>query len=105
MSIRMRILQTYDITREAEFWALEKLFADLERRRPDFPKGRRFKPVAGGPPANSLVWEGDFPSIQAAQAALNFFSGDAEHEALAARQKPLFREIRVEFLEELAEEK
>ena len=69
MAIRMRIIQNYDITKENEFWLLEKKFVELEKRRTDFPKGRRLKPISGSLPTNTLVWEGDFPSMEAAHAA------------------------------------
>ncbi len=103
MSIRMRIIQRYDITKEKEFLDLERQFMELERRRPDFPKGVRLKPLSGGEPTNTLIWEGTFPSLEAAKQVLEFFAGDAEHEALFARQLPLFREQRIEFSEVLFE--
>ena len=104
MSIRMRIIQRYDITKEKEFLDLERQFMLLERRRPDFPKGVRLKPLSGGEPTNTLIWEGTFPTIEAARKTLDFFSGDVEHEALFARQLPLFVEQRIEFAEVLFEE-
>jgi hypothetical protein len=73
MSVKMRILQTYDPAHEADFLALEKKFAVLEKRRPDFPQGRRFKPVASSLCTHTLVWEGEFKDLNAAHAALNFF--------------------------------
>ena len=103
MSIRMRIIQRYDITKEKEFLALERQFMELERRRPDFPKGVRLKPLAATEPTNTLIWEGTFPTLDAAKRVLEFFSGDAEHEALFARQLPLFVEQRIEFYEVLFE--
>lgn len=99
MSVTMRIVQRYRITAEKEFWDLEAKFAELERRRPDFPKGRRMKPIAGGEPVNTLVWEGEFPTLADAHKALAFFEGDAEHEALFKLQGPLFESMRVEFYE------
>ncbi len=104
MSVRMRIIQRYDITKEKEFLELERKFMELERRRPDFPKGVRLKPLAASEPTNTLIWEGTFPTIEAARKTLDFFSGDAEHEALFALQLPLFREQRIEFHEVLFED-
>jgi len=104
MSIRLRLIQRYDITREKEFLELERQFADLERRRPDFPKGVRLKPLAAGEPTNTLIWEGTFPDIAAARKVLEFFSGDPEHEALFAKQLPLFESQRIEFYETLFDE-
>ncbi len=103
MAVRLRLIQRYDITREKEFLDLERQFMELERRRPDFPKGIRLKPLAAGEPTNTMIWEGTFPTLEAARRVLDFFSGDAEHEALFAKQLPLFVEQRIEFLETLFE--
>lgn len=101
MSLVMRIVQRYDITREAEWMDLERQFAALERARPDYPKGRRLKPLASHEPCNTLVWEAEFPTLDAAHAALAFFAGDAAHEALLEKARPLFEQVRIEFLEKL----
>ncbi len=101
MTIRLRIVQTFNAANAAEFLALEKQFAQLEARRSDFPQGRRFCPIASSLPTNSLIWEGDFPTLDAAHGALRFFAADHEHEDLAAQQRPLFRDVRIEFLEAL----
>jgi len=99
MKIRMRILQKFHPVDEAEFMRLERLFMALEQSNPDLPQGRRFKPLAGAEPCNTLVWEGDFESLEAAHRALSSFSGNEEHERLLAEQIPFFREARIEFLE------
>lgn len=101
MSVVMRIIQRYDITREAEWMDLERRFAALEHQRPDYPKGRRLKPLAAGEPCNTLIWEAEFPTLDAAKAALEFFAGDAAHEALLEKARPLFEQVRIEFLEKL----
>jgi hypothetical protein len=97
MSVVMRIVQRFDACDEAEFMALEKRFAALETKRRDLPQGRRLQPLAASEPCNTLIWEGEFPTLAAAHAALNSFSGDAAHEKLARKQRPLFRRVRVEF--------
>ena len=101
MQVTMRVMQRYKITEEKEFMRLEHLFAELERRRPDFPKGHRLKPIAATEPVNTLIWEGDFPSLDAARKALTFFENDAEHEVLLKQQLPFFEQVRVEFYERL----
>jgi hypothetical protein len=101
MSVVMRIIQRYDVTRENEWMSLERQFATLERMRPDYPKGRRLKPLASTEACNTLIWEAEFPTLEAAHAALSFFAGDAAHEKLQERQRPLFEQTRIEFLEKL----
>jgi hypothetical protein len=97
MSVVMRILQKFDVRFEREFMRLEAKFAELERGRADFPRGRRLQPISSAEPCHTLVWEGEFPNLEAARAALELFDGDGAHEALAAEQRQYFQEIRIEF--------
>ena len=99
MSITMRIIQQYDVGQEKKFWDLEKEFAKLEKRRPDYVKGKRLKPISAVEPCNTLVWEGEFPDLEAARSFLDFCGSDDEHEKLFVRQAPLFKQVKVEFYE------
>ncbi len=101
MSVTMRIVQQFDVRYEAEFLALERQFAALEARRPDYPRGRRLQPISGGEPCNTLIWQCEFPDLEAARQALDFFHGDAEHEALFAQQVPYFKQVKIEFYQNL----
>ena len=97
----MRIIQQYDIQHEKEFMKLEAQFAALEGARPDYPKGKRMKPLSAAEPCNTLIWQCDFPHIATARQALDFFEGDDTHEELFQEQAPFFRNVRVEFFESL----
>lgn len=97
MAILMRIIQRFDACRDDEFVQLERMFAELERRRPDYPNGRRLRPISGTEPCNTLIWECEFQSLDAAHKALDFFHGDAEHESLFERQGPFIEQVRIEF--------
>jgi hypothetical protein len=101
MNVTMRIIQQFDVRYEAEFMALERRFAQLERDRPDYPRGRCLQPISAGEPCHTLIWECEFPDLEAARSALDFFQGDAAHEELLAEQKPYFRQVRVEFFRNL----
>ncbi len=101
MSITMRIMQQFDATKENEFMELEKKFAELERSRPDFPKGTRLQPISASEPCNTLIWQCEFPTIQRAYEVLDFFSGDASHEKLLKGQLPFFKQVRIEFYKNL----
>ena len=101
MSVTMRIIQQFDPAHEADFMGLEKEFAELEKRRPDYPKGRRLQPISSAEPCHTLIWECEFADLEAARAALHLFEGDAEHDALAEKQSPYFRRVRIEFYENL----
>ena len=101
MSITMRIIQRFDADREKEFMELERRFAELEKQRSDYPNGRRLQPIAAGEPNNTLIWECEFPDLNAAHAALDFFEGDPSHEKLFRKQSPLFEQVRIEFYRNL----
>ena len=81
MPVIMRILQTFDARHEEEFMAMEKKFAELEAKRPDYPNGTRLQPISSTEPCNTLVWQCEFPDIETAYKTLDFFHGDDEHEA------------------------
>jgi len=101
MSITMRIMQQFDPTHENEFMELEKKFAELERARPDYPKGTRMQPISAAEPCNTLIWQNVFPDIESAYRVLDFFSGDKSHEALLKKQLPFFRNVKIEFYKNL----
>jgi len=101
MSIIMRIIQQFDAAKEKEFMDLEKKFAELELKRPDYPKGKRLQPISATDPSNTLIWEHEFPDIQAAYKTLDFFSGDPSHEELLKHQLPFFKQAKIEFYKKL----
>ena len=59
------------------------------------------KPISAAEPCNTLVWQCEFPDIESARSVLDFFSGDAAHEELFAKQVAFFEQVRVEFYENL----
>lgn len=97
----MRILQQFDVRHETEFMELERKFAELERRRPDYPKGHRLQPISAAMPCNTFIWECEFPDLETARAALDFFHGDEEHEALFEKQVEFFQQVKIEFYQNL----
>jgi len=101
MGVVMRIIQQFDPAKEGQFMELEQKFADLEKKRPDFPKGKRMQPVSSAEPVNTLIWQSEFPDIETAFMALNFFNGDEAHEALYRQQVELMKSIRIEFYKTL----
>ena len=101
MGIVMRIIQQFDPGHEDDFMALERKFAELEKRRPDFPRGKRMQPVSSAEPVNTLIWQCEFPEIETAFMALNFFDGDKEHDALFKQQVVFMKNIRIEFYKTL----
>jgi hypothetical protein len=101
MTYVLRFVQEYAVADREAFMALEARFAEMERRRDDWPTGRRLQTYAGAEPTNALIWEASFDSLAEAQDALALIEGDEEHAALFAQQAPFITRARTEILEVL----
>jgi len=97
----LRFVQKYRPADKDAFMELEAKFAALEKRRADFPKGRRCQPYAGREAVNTLIWECEFPTLEDAQEALALLENDPEHEKLYRRQVPYFADAYTEIYEVL----
>lgn len=100
MAIVMRIIQRFHASKKQEFVVLEKQFAALEARG-ILPKGERMLPLASREPGNTLIWEGHFPTLCAAQECLRLFETNPEHTELFNQQVQFFENTWVEFYEVL----
>ena len=96
MAFILRFVQEYAVAERDGFMELEAAFAEMERRRDGWPKGRRSQPYAGGTPTHTLVWEHEFPSLAAAEEGLALIEGDPEHEELFRRQSRFMTSTRTE---------
>jgi hypothetical protein len=100
MAIVMRFVQRFDASKRQEFMDLEKQFAILEQRG-ILPHGDRMVPLAGREPGNTLIWEGRFESLAAAEKALKSLETSEDHTQLFQKQVPYFQDAWVEFYEVL----
>ena len=100
MAVMIRIVQQFHPALREEFIKLEKQFAELEHRG-ILPRGERMAPIAGRDPTNSIVWQGRFDNMAAANAALKLFESNPEHTELAKKQVPAFQSSWVELYEVL----
>ncbi len=100
MSVILRLVQQFQPSKKQEFLALEKQFAALEHQG-TLPKGERMLPIAGREAANTIIWQGRFENLCAAEAALKIFETNSEHTELANQQLPYFKDAWVEFYEVL----
>ncbi|MFN7996574.1 MAG: hypothetical protein U0Q18_23385 [Bryobacteraceae bacterium] len=101
MAYILRFVQHYRPADRGAFMELEAKFAELERCRDDFPKGRRLQPYAGREPAGTLIWESEFATLALAQGALALLEGSSEHEALFRQQAPYMLDAYTEIYEVL----
>jgi hypothetical protein len=101
MAYLLRFVQKFQEHHQAEFLELEKKFIQLEKTVTEFPKGKRYLPYAGREASNTLIWECEFPTLQAAQDALDFLSRDPRHTELFQQQVQFFVESFVEIYQTL----
>lgn len=82
MSYKLRFVQKFELGKSSEFLDIEKQFARFEEQYPEFPKGRRYLPLTGMHPSNTLIWECDFDTLEELHATHNFLMNDNRHEEL-----------------------
>jgi hypothetical protein len=97
----LRFVQRYRPQDREEFMRLEALFADLERRHPEFPQGRRSQPYAGREPGNTLIWDCRFETMPELNRALEILGSSPEHAALYRQQVPFMTDAWTEIYEVL----
>jgi hypothetical protein len=97
----LRFVQEYTLGDREAFLELEARFAEMERRRSDWPQGRRMQPYAAGEPTNALIWEATFPTLTDALSALDRIESDDEHGVLFRDQARLITRARTEIYETL----
>jgi hypothetical protein len=101
MVYKMRFVQYFDKKDSEAFLKLEKEFIYLEEKTPDMKKGRRYIPVMGKEPTNTMIWEAEFDSMETAIAALKVIEESSEHDELLDKQIRFMRDTYVEIYKEL----
>jgi hypothetical protein len=92
----LQFVQKYQPSSAEHFFKLESEFKQLERCSPEFPQGRRFQLLSKGQPTNTMVWEGEFASLDDVQNALKKLADDPTHTTLFEKQLPYIVEMRTE---------
>ena len=101
MPFNLRFVQRFRAADENAFMDLEARFAALERRKPDWPKGRGSRPFAGRDPVHTLIWECELPTLDAVNTGAARLANDPDHERLLKRRIPYFLEAWTEIYEVL----
>jgi hypothetical protein len=101
MIYKLRFVQRFHKKDQELFLQLEKKFIELEKNDPQMPIGRRFVPVSAKEPTNTLIWEAEFPSLEAAIAGLQTIEGNTTHDALLEQQIGCMSETYTELYREL----
>lgn len=101
MPYKLRFVQLFDKGASKRFLELEQSFIALEKKTPELKCGRRFVSVTGREPTNTLVWEADYDTIEAAVQALQAIESNPEHDLLLDEQVQFMRDAYVEIYREL----
>ena len=101
MAFILRFVQRYRPENRDKFMKLEAKFAAMEHRRKGYPRGRRSQPYAGREQTCTLIWECEFPTLQAAQKGLALMAKDPEHDKLYKAQVPYMEDAYTEIYEVL----
>jgi hypothetical protein len=94
-------VQYFDKRDSREFLDLEQEFIRLEEKTPELKRGKRFIPVIGREPTNTMIWEAEYDSMEEAVAALKLIEGNSEHDVLLDQQIKFMRDTYVEIYKEL----
>ena len=101
MAYKLRFVQKIDQSKKNEFLEVERMFMAFEQANPHMPQGRRFLPVTGKEPTNTLIWECEFDTLEAVTAQLQAIYDNPEHEILLQQQIPFMQDSYAEIYEVL----
>lgn len=101
MPYKMRFVQYFDKKDADEFLKLERKFIELEKRTSSMANGKRYVPVIGREPTNTLIWECEFASMESATTALKMLEESADHDMLLSEQIVFMRDTFVEIYREI----
>jgi len=101
MPFVLRFVQGYRPANREKFMAVEAKFAAMEKRRTEYPKGRRLQPYTGRLATNTIICEFQFDTLREAEDALAMISADGEHDSLLAEQLPYMEDSYSEIYEVL----
>lgn len=103
MAYLLRFVQRIDQAHRAEFLAIERQFERFEQAH-GMPRGRRYLPVSGAQPTNTLIWECEFGTLELVTQQLAAMQAHPEHERLLAMQLPFMQESYTEIYEVFSDE-
>lgn len=83
---KLRFVQEIKKEDQERFFELEKGFMRLEEDDPALPRGKRYVPIMGRDPTNTLVWEAEFETLEEALSALGAIEASDGHTALLNEQ-------------------
>lgn len=101
MVYKLRFVQNFDKSNADVFLTLEKKFIELEKKTPEMKVGKRYMPVIGKEPTNTMIWEAEYDTAEEAFEALRIIENSDEHDALLEEQIRYMRDAYVELYKSL----
>ena len=102
MAYRLRFIQRFDKKDSEAFLRLERKFMELEQEENALIVARRFVPITGKEPTNTLIWEADLPSMEDVISLMNSIEQDSSHDKLLEEQIVFMTDYYVEILREIS---
>lgn len=98
MSYKLRFVQKIEQCNKEKFLEIEKKFIEFEKEQ-NMPKGRRYLPISGKEPTNTLIWECEFNTMEELIKQLNAIYSHPIHDKLLALQTPFMQDSYTEIYE------
>lgn len=101
MVYKLRFVQYFDKSDTEAFWKWEKKFVELEEKTPELKVGKRFAPVIGREPTNTMIWEAEYATMEEAVRVLETLEQNSEHDELLENQIKYMRDTYVELYQQV----
>lgn len=99
MVYKLRFVQYYDKKDTEAFWKWEAEFKRLEEETPGLKLGKRFIPLIGREPTNTMIWEAEYDSLEDSVKVLKTLEENSQHDKLLEEQIKYMRDTYVELYE------
>lgn len=101
MVYKLRFIQYFNKSDTDAFWKWEKKFAELEEKTPELKAGKRYAPIMGREPTNTMIWEAEYDTIEEAVSVLKTLEHNSEHDELLKNQIKYMRDTYVEIYQQM----
>jgi hypothetical protein len=98
MSYKLRFVQNIDQKNKEFFLEIEKKFIEYEKEH-NMPQGKRYLPVTGKLPTNTLIWECEFENLEDVTKKLTEIYAHPIHDELLKEQTPFMKDSYCEIYE------
>lgn len=98
MPYKLRFVQRISQENKEKFLELEREFINFEKKF-NMPQGKRYLPVSGLEPNNTLIWECEFETMELLLDQLNSIYTHPEHDRLLKLQIPFMQDSYTEIYE------